>query len=137
MGMEEDFMTVFEVAELLRVNPQTVRNWIDKGSLPAARVGRRVRIRRSDLDRILDTGTDDVDARPHGGHARSELSVYPRPHALAERTGGPCIGPQCPCSFDSDRAARRAALSVRVPDTVGNDRSTEEPCSWCRVTGVK
>jgi excisionase family DNA binding protein len=44
---------VAEVAELLRLNQQTVRNWIDQGSLPALRVGRRVRIKRSDLDRLL------------------------------------------------------------------------------------
>lgn len=53
---EESFLTVAEVAELLRLNQQTVRNWIDAGSLPAIRVGRRVRIKRSDLNRILESG---------------------------------------------------------------------------------
>lgn len=53
---EESFLTVAEVADLLRLNQQTVRNWIDAGSLPAVRVGRRVRIKRSDLDRILESG---------------------------------------------------------------------------------
>jgi excisionase family DNA binding protein len=53
---EDTFLTVAEVAELLRLNQQTVRNWIDAGSLPALRVGRRVRIKRSDLDRILESG---------------------------------------------------------------------------------
>jgi excisionase family DNA binding protein len=51
---EESFMTVAEVAEVLKLNQQTVRNWIDQGSLPAVRVGRRVRIKRSDFDRILE-----------------------------------------------------------------------------------
>jgi excisionase family DNA binding protein len=53
---EESFLTVAEVAELLKLNQQTVRNWIDAGSLPAIRVGRRVRIKRADLDRILENG---------------------------------------------------------------------------------
>jgi excisionase family DNA binding protein len=53
---EESFLTVAEVAELLRLNQQTVRNWIDAGTLPAIRVGRRVRIKRSDLNRILESG---------------------------------------------------------------------------------
>jgi excisionase family DNA binding protein len=53
---QEPFLTVAEVAALLKLNQQTVRNWIDQGSLPAVRVGRRVRIRRSDLNRILDDG---------------------------------------------------------------------------------
>jgi excisionase family DNA binding protein len=53
---EESYLTVADVAELLKLNQQTVRNWIDAGSLPAIRVGRRVRIKRSDLDRILENG---------------------------------------------------------------------------------
>jgi excisionase family DNA binding protein len=51
---DESFLTVAEVAAMLKLNQQTVRNWIDQGSLPALRVGRRVRIRRSDLDRVLE-----------------------------------------------------------------------------------
>src|SRR5436305_14703885 len=52
----ETFLTVQDVADLLKLNQQTVRNWIDQGSLPALRVGRRVRIRRSDLERVLAAG---------------------------------------------------------------------------------
>jgi excisionase family DNA binding protein len=51
---EETYLTVAEVAATLKLNQQTVRNWIDQGSLPALRVGRRVRIKRSDFERILD-----------------------------------------------------------------------------------
>ena len=54
--IQDSFLTVAEVAGLLKLNQQTVRNWIDQGSLPAVRVGRRVRIRRSDLERLLDDG---------------------------------------------------------------------------------
>jgi excisionase family DNA binding protein len=49
---EESYLTVAEVAETLKLNQQTVRNWIDQGSLPALRVGRRVRIKRSEFVRI-------------------------------------------------------------------------------------
>jgi len=38
---------------MLKINQQTVRNWIDQGSLPALRMGRRVRIKRSDFERVL------------------------------------------------------------------------------------
>lgn len=55
-GNLEEFLTVAEVAEMLKLNQQTVRNWIDQGSLPALRVGRRVRIRRTDLERVLERG---------------------------------------------------------------------------------
>jgi uncharacterized protein YjcR len=29
----ESFLTVIEIAEMLKLNPQTVRNWIDRGEL--------------------------------------------------------------------------------------------------------
>ena len=51
---EESYLTVAEVAATLKLNQQTVRNWIDAGTLPALRVGRRVRIKRSDFERILE-----------------------------------------------------------------------------------
>jgi excisionase family DNA binding protein len=54
--VREPFMTVAEVAKVLKLNQQTVRNWIDQGSLPAVRVGRRVRIKRSDFERVVDEG---------------------------------------------------------------------------------
>ena len=56
-NLEDAFLTVAEVAELLKLNQQTVRNWIDQGSLPALRVGRRVRIRRADLEQMLERGS--------------------------------------------------------------------------------
>jgi excisionase family DNA binding protein len=63
----EEFLTVAEVAELLKLNQQTVRNWIDQGSLPALKVGRRVRIRRSDLERVLDDGAMQTGKGPSDG----------------------------------------------------------------------
>jgi excisionase family DNA binding protein len=54
--VDESYLTVAEVAQLLKLNQQTVRNWIDQGSLPALLVGRRVRIKRSDLERVLADG---------------------------------------------------------------------------------
>jgi excisionase family DNA binding protein len=49
----EEFLTVAEVAERLRLNPQTVRDWIDAGSLPAVRIDRRVRVLTSNLEAVL------------------------------------------------------------------------------------
>jgi excisionase family DNA binding protein len=55
-GYDDEFLTVKEIAERLKVNPQTLRNWIDRGELPAVRIGRRVRVRRTDLERLLTEG---------------------------------------------------------------------------------
>src|SRR5580658_8600470 len=70
---EDSFLTVAEVAGMLKLNQQTVRNWIDQGSLPALRVGRRVRIRRSDSDRLLEEG--------YSGGAGAAPSAAPGPSA--------------------------------------------------------
>lgn len=67
----ESFLTVAEVAEILRLNQQTVRNWIDAGSLPAVRVGRRVRIRRTDLDSIIEQGSRATAMRTPAGDTAS------------------------------------------------------------------
>lgn len=56
--MDESFLTVSDVARLLQMNEQTVRNWIDRGELRAVRVGsRRVRVRREDLDAFIEAGS--------------------------------------------------------------------------------
>ncbi len=52
----DEFLTVNEVAATLKLNPQTVRNWIDAGTLPAVRVGRRVRVKREDFERLVTAG---------------------------------------------------------------------------------
>ena len=61
--MPEELLTVAEVAKLLRLNPQTIYNWIDRGELPALKMGqRRVRVRRSDLAHVL--GEEDASSAP-------------------------------------------------------------------------
>jgi excisionase family DNA binding protein len=56
----DEFLTVQEVADELKLNQQTVCNWIVNGTLPATRVGRRVRVTREALDQIV-KGDDDRD----------------------------------------------------------------------------
>ena len=50
-------LTVAETAQLLQVHEMTIRNWIDAGTLAHVWLGeRRVRIKQSDLDTLLDAG---------------------------------------------------------------------------------
>ena len=46
-------MTVSQVAEEFQVTTQTIRNWIDHGTLPAAKIGRSFRVRREDVEELL------------------------------------------------------------------------------------
>jgi excisionase family DNA binding protein len=47
------FLTVAEVASLLRVSTMTVYRLVKAGQLPAVRVGRSYRLREDDVDRYL------------------------------------------------------------------------------------
>ena len=68
----ETYWTVAELADRLRLNQQTLRNWIEQGSLPAVRIGRRVRVLNSDFEQLV-----------AGGGA----SAGPSPEAVAFWTG--------------------------------------------------
>jgi excisionase family DNA binding protein len=86
--MADSFLTVAGVAELLKVNQQTVRNWIDRGELTAVRVGqRRVRVRQSDLDRFIEDDAA-VDSDPEPGRPTLDQSDVHRAVADAS-AGGP------------------------------------------------
>jgi excisionase family DNA binding protein len=73
VSARDEFLTVAEIAEILKINQQTVRNWIDQGMLPALHVGRRVRVRRADFDVFLEDG--------YSGrrHAAEERRDHPAP----------------------------------------------------------
>ncbi len=47
------YLTVGEVARILRVSNMTVYRLIGSGQLPAARIGRSYRLRVEDVDRYL------------------------------------------------------------------------------------
>jgi excisionase family DNA binding protein len=81
--MDEEFFTVAEVAERLKMNEQTIRNWIDRGELPAIRLGaRRVRVRQADLDRFIEAGAPAPDTD------KDQIVVQSR-RALAKALGKP------------------------------------------------
>jgi excisionase family DNA binding protein len=52
---EARFVTVNEVAQLMRVSKMTVYRLITQGDLPAVRIGRGYRIREEDVHRYLDS----------------------------------------------------------------------------------
>jgi excisionase family DNA binding protein len=51
--LEDEFLTVEEIAKQMKVKPFTVRDWIRKGELQAVKVGRTLRIRKEDFTEFL------------------------------------------------------------------------------------
>ncbi len=56
---DQSLLTVPQVAAELQVTSQTIRNWIDHGTLPAVRIGRAFRVRRDAVDALLERASAD------------------------------------------------------------------------------
>ncbi|HYZ81428.1 MAG TPA: helix-turn-helix domain-containing protein [Solirubrobacteraceae bacterium] len=102
---DETYLTVAEVAETLKLNQQTVRNWIDQGTLPALRVGRRVRIKRSDFERILEES--------YSGGASSSRRTGP---SADDFWGGEPVGVAEPGPGGQDAEPSQESPSGRQPE---------------------
>lgn len=64
--MNEDYMdkwiSIDEAAEYLGVNKDTIRNWIKKdSSIPANKIGKQWRFKRSELDTWVKNGQSAID----------------------------------------------------------------------------
>ena len=51
---QPQLMLIDEVAEICRVSPATVYRWLDRGILPDVRIGNSRRVKRRDLDALID-----------------------------------------------------------------------------------
>jgi excisionase family DNA binding protein len=55
----EDIMTLEEVAKYLKVKPQTIYTWAQDGKIPAAKLGKEWRFRKSVIDRWFNEHIDE------------------------------------------------------------------------------
>lgn len=77
----EPWLTTSEGARYAAVSEDTLREWIANGQLQAGRVGRVLRVRRSDIDRLLLDRTSKEDDEPLSERAReivASLAVPPK-----------------------------------------------------------
>lgn len=49
----EEYLTIKEVTEILKVSRATIYNWMISGKLKFYKVGRLIRIKREDLERFI------------------------------------------------------------------------------------
>jgi len=59
----EDIMTLEEVAKYLKVTPQTIYTWAQDGRIPAAKLGKEWRFRKSVIDRWFNEHMDEKFSR--------------------------------------------------------------------------
>jgi len=78
-------ITVKEMAEECRCNPQTIRRALDAGQMPAFKVGRNLLVRRCDFDKWFHSKQvlPAMDARLMGGGLHADVAKFMRKGAAA------------------------------------------------------
>ena len=61
---DDDILSVAQVAAEFNVTPQTIRAWIRRGKLRAARIGKSIHILRGDVYAMLETAAVEQPAPP-------------------------------------------------------------------------
>lgn len=57
--MNDDIMTLEEVANYLKLKPQTIYTWAQEKKIPAAKLGKEWRFKKSMIDKWFDRHFDD------------------------------------------------------------------------------
>ena len=75
--MDEDILTIDEVAKYLRVSERTVYDWAQKGEIPSGKIGTVWRFKKSDLEKWVNERLSANKLSPHGGNIHLETIVSP------------------------------------------------------------
>ena len=67
--MEDDILTIEEVAKYLRVSDRTVYDWAQKGEIPAGKIGTVWRFKKSEVENW-------VNARLSSDYSKSEIEIH-------------------------------------------------------------
>jgi len=76
--VDDELLTLPEIAQTLGMNPSTVRLWVHEGRLQAEKMGRKWMVRRVDLERMLAE-------QPQVGHPRGAGSASRTPEDWSEQ----------------------------------------------------
>src|SRR4026209_7856 len=117
--IDETFLTTEEVLEYLQVNLRTVYRLIKAGKIPAVRVGRQWRFRKTDIDGWLD-------GQRLRGSERSPVTPAHGSASAASITGRPRVLVMDDESSIRDLLAKTLALAEYDVDTAPDGRSALE-----------
>lgn len=97
--MPDDYLTLQEVADLLKLSAQTFRRLAGRGELPAIKLGNQLRFRRVDIEAWVDTKVEGVLLRKPVSHAQEialvEVSQAKDVPHLQDVLRGDLIGADC------------------------------------------
>lgn len=111
------WLTLAEIADELRVNPATVRQWVSKGQLKASRAGvRKWIVRRSDLERMLAATNVVVETDPVTPEVQDPVAVQSRAAAAPATDAQSAVAL---LQIANDRFADAIEASAYVPPAPG------------------
>ena len=87
----ERLMTAEEVQDVFQVSRQTIWRWRRDGILPAVQIGRSVRFRRSDVEKLFEP---DSRRQPSSPQPADELGTGACPHLSPLSQGGSASSPE-------------------------------------------
>ncbi len=116
-----EFLTVKQVAELLQLHEMTIRRYIRAGKLEAVRVGRRIRVPRTAVEKMMDPQVEE------------DAPIALREPALAYHVGGAASAKFVPPTAEQI-AADLAGLDddgrVKVSAVIAELRAEQEKRKW-------
>ena len=118
--LAEPYLTIAQAAGQLSVHPSTIRRWIDRGRLPAYRLGeKRIGVRPSDLARLIPPRPSRL-GPGGGGRARAERPVVPRLAKAEQRRGLQALAALE--RFRAELAARQGPLTPESWELLNQSR---------------
>jgi len=75
--IEEDILTIDEVAKYLRVSERTVYDWAQKGEIPSGKIGTVWRFKKSELEQWVNDRLSANKLIPQGGNIQLETILSP------------------------------------------------------------
>jgi PTS system nitrogen regulatory IIA component len=75
--VEEDILTIEEVAKYLRVSERTVYDWAQKGEIPAGKIGTVWRFKRTEIERWVNNRLAVPDLEPQFSAIHAETVISP------------------------------------------------------------
>ena len=75
--MEDDILTIEEVAKYLRVSDRTVYDWAQKGEIPAGKIGTVWRFKKSEIENWVNARLSSENARPQEISVQAKNIIAP------------------------------------------------------------
>ena len=76
--IDEDILTIDEVAKYLRVSERTVYDWAQKGEIPSGKIGTVWRFKKSELEKWVNDRLSGNKLVPYSGIIQLENLIYPQ-----------------------------------------------------------